>query len=92
MGGKNFSRSLTTPEMCCTPNIIQTGRYFAIGTLTEPQLPQKVFLCEVVYLVASELDKGKSPEKDDVPAKFFKFAPLCILELVAHFFNSFLCH
>ena len=47
---------------------------------------------EEVYLVSSELDNGKSPGKDGVPAEFFKYAPVCILEFVARFFNSVMCH
>ena len=37
---------------------------------------------EEVYLVSSELDNGKSSEKDGVPAESFNYAPVCILELI----------
>ena len=47
---------------------------------------------EEVYLASSELNNGKSAGVDDIPAEFYKHAPIYMHSWLANFFNSMVTH
>ena len=55
-------------------------------------LSSKVLFSEEVHLASNELHNGKSPGKDDVPAEFYKHAPLYFYSWLAKFFSSMILH
>ena len=58
----------------------------------EPNSSSEPVSLKEVYLVAIELENGKSDGKESVPAELFKYAPVHIFEFVARFFNSVISH
>ena len=61
-----------------------------LGSL--PHIPVEAVTAEEVWRAAGELSSAKAAGMDNIPAEFFKRAPVIVHEFMAKLYNSMLSH